>query len=68
MEKKYSKQFTCNTFERKSATACWIGASKLTEEDATLEAAVLTYAKDNMAIIKVKKSSILLSKCFCMCF
>ena len=52
-EKKYLGRFSCLTFERQSASACWVSDGVFDEEDSVLEEAVLTYARENMAIIKV---------------
>merc|ERR1719483_478817 len=51
-EKKYMGKFSCLTFERQSATPCWVSDGVFGEEDPVLEEAVLTYAKENIAIIK----------------
>ena len=53
LEKKYKGKFSCFTFERQSASPCWVSDGVVDEEDPVLDEAVLTYARENMAIIKV---------------
>jgi len=53
LEKKYKGKFSCFTFERKSASPCWVSDGEVDEDDPVLEEAVLTYARENLAMIKV---------------